>query len=100
VVAIGGLIDAKWAIEQRTYCGGACTAQGALAQIGITAAAFFIIAISVQTWYSIYYVHQTSYSFSTWFGFSVFTWGYVTLFAVIGWSIHPDFYVPTPLCTC
>ncbi|KAB5596250.1 hypothetical protein CTheo_235 [Ceratobasidium theobromae] len=76
---MGGLIDVKWAIEQRTYCGDVCNAQGALAQIGVTATAFFTTAISIQTCVSLV------------------TWGYVILIGVVGWLVNPDFYVPDPL---
>ncbi|CAE6516456.1 unnamed protein product, partial [Rhizoctonia solani] len=97
VVSVGGLIDAQWAITGRTTCGPTCDAQGALAQVGITATSIFMIAIAVQTWLRAFMIRVKPYSRITWVSVSIATWGFVGLFAVVGWSLHPDFYEPAPL---
>ncbi|KAF8598556.1 hypothetical protein BDV93DRAFT_561262 [Ceratobasidium sp. AG-I] len=104
IVSIAGLIDAKWASEQQTYCSSACAAQGALTLIGVTSTALFTMAITVHTWLSIYSNKRTTYSLLVWFGISTVVWVFVILFAVLGWQLHPkdgldeglDFFTPTP----
>ncbi|KAH7343342.1 hypothetical protein B0J17DRAFT_703255 [Rhizoctonia solani] len=64
------------------YCGSTCDAQGGLA----------------QTWRCVFNIGTKPYSLFTWVSVAIATWGIVGLFAVIGWSLHPDFYEPAPLC--
>ncbi|CAE6447902.1 unnamed protein product [Rhizoctonia solani] len=97
IVSIGGLIDAQWAITGRTTCGSVCDAQGALAQVGITGTSIFMIAIAGQTWLRAFMIRTRPYSLFAWVSVSIATWGFVGLFAVVGWSLHPDFYEPAPL---
>ncbi|KAF8598559.1 hypothetical protein BDV93DRAFT_508845 [Ceratobasidium sp. AG-I] len=104
VVSVGGLIDAKWAYEQQTYCGGTCTAQGILTLIGVTTTALSTLAITVHTWLSIYRSRPPTYSLPVWLGFTLAVWLFVILFAVLGWQLHSkdgsddglDFFTPTP----
>lgn len=108
VVSIGGLMDAKWAVEQQSYCGSSCTIQGALTLVGVTSTALFTTAIAVHTWFSIYNNRRTSYSLFVWLPLSVVVWSFVVLFALLGWLLHPkdesddglDFFTPTPFCKC
>ncbi|EUC66345.1 transmembrane protein, putative [Rhizoctonia solani AG-3 Rhs1AP] len=79
VVSVGGLIDAQWAITGRTTCGPTCDAQGALAQVGITATSIFMIAIAVQTWLRAFMIRVKPYSRITWVSVSIATWGFVGL---------------------
>ena len=105
-MSVAGLIDAKWASEQQTYCGNACITQGALTIIGMASTALFTVAITVHTWFSIYNNKRTKYSRPVWIGVSTGVWIFVILFAVLGWQLHPkdgsdegvDFFTPAPLC--
>jgi hypothetical protein len=101
-------MDAKWAAEQQAYCGGTCSAQGALTLIGVTAGAFFTTAIAIQTWLSVYSNRRAGYSPFVLLLFSAAVWTFVILFALLGWLLHPkdvegedlDFFTPTPFCKC
>jgi hypothetical protein len=101
-------MDAKWAAEQQSYCGGTCSAQGALTLIGVTSGAFFTTAIAVQTWLCVYRNRPARYSPLVLLSFSAAVWTFVILFALLGWSRHLrgeegeglDFFTPTPFCKC
>lgn len=105
-MSIAGLFDAKWAAEQQTYCGSACTVQGALTLVGVASSAIFTGAITLHTWFSIYNNKRTAYSLRVWLGVSGAVWAFVILFAILGWLLHPkdgsdeglDFFTPTPFC--
>jgi hypothetical protein len=103
-MSVGGLIDLKWVVQQRTQCGTVCSFQGALNIIGVTTAAWFTMAITVHTWLSVYRNRRMMYQLPVWLGFSAAVWLYIILFAVIGHFVKQSkgesFFTPAPLCEC
>ncbi|CAE6527125.1 unnamed protein product [Rhizoctonia solani] len=55
------------------------------------------MAIAVQTWLRAFMIRIKPYCLFTWVSVSIAAWGFVGLFALIGWSVHSDFYKPAPL---
>ncbi|CAE6442875.1 unnamed protein product [Rhizoctonia solani] len=81
IMSVSGVIDAKWAIEQKVYCGTVCQVQGATNVVGVGSVAAFTSAITAHTCMAI--------------------WLYFILFVVVGYLVKNNqgqsFFAPAPL---
>jgi len=99
ILGVGHAMSLKWAIKQKVYPGGFCTAQGVMRQMGGTAVALATLTIAVQTFLSLYWLVYLNRTISA-IAIGV-EYLFVILFVAIGFAAHThpprEYYaVPTP----
>jgi hypothetical protein len=108
LMALGGILDAKWSHEQQVYCGGFCNAQGSLQFIGETSVSLWTLAITLHTLWSVLsnMRHPLRPRFCV--GVVLAVWAYVFAFNFGGFrSVSPvddedpvNYFAPAPFCEC
>ncbi|CEL55943.1 hypothetical protein RSOLAG1IB_01956 [Rhizoctonia solani AG-1 IB] len=100
-MSVSGGLDAKWAIEQKVYCGTLCQVQGSTNIIGVGSVATFTLAITVHTWWVVHQNGAVRYNPYRWIPISLAIWLYFILFVVVGYIVKnsqgKSFFAPSPL---
>lgn len=87
-------ISMKWVIEGDVNAGTFCTTQGVLQQLGATCVALATLIIAVQTFATIWWLHEPSIRAAT-ITISI-QWIFVILFVAIGFGVHTHYATPMP----
>ncbi|KLO12173.1 hypothetical protein SCHPADRAFT_854296 [Schizopora paradoxa] len=99
LLSVGGLMNIKWIIIGHSSCGHYCSAQGAIQQLGAPGVALSNIAISLHTFFVIFF-NWNSKSWLVPTAVNLFLWTYLSLLVVIGYVVHQspglNFFSPTP----
>ncbi|CUA74517.1 hypothetical protein RSOLAG22IIIB_11277 [Rhizoctonia solani] len=89
LMALGGMLDAKWANESAVYCGGYCDAQGSFQYLGETSVALWTLAVTLHTWQSVVYAQRIPFRWPLCVMVMVVIWGFVFAFNFGAYSVHP-----------
>ncbi|KAG8882234.1 hypothetical protein FRB98_003860 [Tulasnella sp. 332] len=93
--AVGAILTARWALEQRTYCSSYCTTQGVIQQMGETGVAMSTLAITFHTFFSVFF----HFKLPQWVWVVVVAAIWLFLGSFVGLSYFTAstaFYTPTP----
>jgi hypothetical protein len=97
IQGLGHAVSMKWVIEGKLNTGTFCTAQGIIQQLGEAGVALATLNIAVQTFATIWWLHEPSIEAA--FVTVGIQWTFVLLFVAIGFGVHthpPDKYYATP----
>ncbi|KAN0127158.1 hypothetical protein V8E53_015028 [Lactarius tabidus] len=95
LLAIGGILNTRWAHDGIVTTGPYCTAQGILKQIGGVGAALITLILTIHTFMTaLWRVGADARNFA--FGIVALTYLFVVLWVSIGNGMHKDFETPTP----
>jgi len=95
LLAIGDILDIRWAHDGIVTTGPYCTAQGVIKQIGGTGVALITLILTIHTFMmALWRVGEEARYFA--FSFVALTWLFIGLWVGIGNAIHKNFEAPTP----
>jgi len=95
LLAIGGILDIRWAHDGVVTTGACCTAQGVMKQIGGVGVALITLILTIHTFtMALWGVGKEARYFA--FSFVALTWLFLGLWAGIGNGILKNFEIPTP----